>query len=385
MSLYHLAFIGAPPADLDRKVRTALETLIAPFGLSIGREVAILGEADCLTRDKKVALAAVYFGGATTSSSAEAALEAILAEPSPIVPFVDNLKNFSAQIPASLQFANGMDLDTAGPDLSRLAATLLECVGLLRTQRRVFVSYRRTEAAAAALQLYHELAASGFDVFLDTHDVRPAEDFQAVLWHRLCDSDMMVMLDTPGYFESRWTAAELGRALSKHVAVLGVIWPGHTPARPNQLREPIQLYAGDLQADGTLSATKIAAIKSAVERIRSRSLAMRHAQISGTIRAGIEDIGGKLEGVGAHRILSLVLPDSRRVRIYPAVGVPTAETFHEVSERVPAGSDGTPAFVYDHVGIHERWTRHLAWLAKQITGVKAIPVAEASWSLADWR
>jgi TIR domain len=65
-----------------------------------------------------------------------------------------------------------------------------------------------------------------FDVFLDTHGIAPAEDFQTMLWHRLCDSDVLVMLDTPNYFGSRWTSAEFGRALAKGIAVLRVGWPG---------------------------------------------------------------------------------------------------------------------------------------------------------------
>ena len=77
---------------------------------------------------------------------------------------------------------------------------MLESVGLLPRQRRVFVSYRRDEARQAALQLFNAFSAKLFDVFLDTHGIAPTEDFQAVLWHRLCNSDVLVMLDTPGLF-----------------------------------------------------------------------------------------------------------------------------------------------------------------------------------------
>src|SRR5262249_25131364 len=58
----------------------------------------------------------------------------------------------------------------------------------------------------------NSMSARHFDVFLDTHSVSVAADFQAALWHRLCDSDVLVMLDTPDYFASRWTTAEWGRA-----------------------------------------------------------------------------------------------------------------------------------------------------------------------------
>ena len=117
-----------------------------------------------------------------------------------------------------------------GDGASRIASALLECVRLLPRQRRVFVSYRRDEAREAALGVFNSLSAKVYDVFLDTHGVLPAEDFQGVLWQRLCESDALIMLDTPNYFDSRWTSAEFGRALAKGISILRVAWPGVTPS-----------------------------------------------------------------------------------------------------------------------------------------------------------
>src|SRR3546814_19332699 len=100
--------------------------------------------------------------------------------------------------------------------MTELASTMLECVGLLRRQRRVFVSYRRVESRAAALQLHDLLASRGFDVFFDTHDIRPGDPFQDVLWHRLVDSAVMVMLEKPTYFDSLWTRQTIGRTRCKN-------------------------------------------------------------------------------------------------------------------------------------------------------------------------
>ena len=57
--------------------------------------------------------------------------------------------------------------------MRELATLMLECVGLLRRQRRIFVSYRRTESRDVALQMHDLLIAKGFDVFLDLkfHDI----------------------------------------------------------------------------------------------------------------------------------------------------------------------------------------------------------------------
>lgn len=150
----------------------------------------------------------------------------------PVLPVASTEGRFEIEIPRQLRALNGLNYSTEGA--LRISTALLEGVGLLPRQRRVFVSYRRSEARGAALQLFDALSSRLFDVFLDTHGIPPAEDFQAALWHRVCDSDVLVMLDTPGYFESRWTSAEFGRALSKLISVLRVGWPNVTPSHRSQ-------------------------------------------------------------------------------------------------------------------------------------------------------
>src|SRR4029079_15742943 len=108
----------------------------------------------------------------------------------PVIPTIAAHGNFATQIPPQLHFSNGLRRRADDAEMNELAAAMLECVGLLRKQRRVFVSYRRTESRSAGMHLHDVLSSHGFDVFLDTHDVRPGEPFQDVLWHRLCDSDV---------------------------------------------------------------------------------------------------------------------------------------------------------------------------------------------------
>ena len=263
---------------------------------------------------------------------------------------------------------------------------MLECVGLLRRQRRVFVSYRRVESRAAALQLHDLLAARGFDVFLDTHDIRPGDPFQDVLWHRLVDSDVMVMLDTPGYFDSRWTRQEIGRARAKDIQVLRVIWPEHTPSKLTDMAETVYLDAAELEGpDGPLASTVADSIVLQVERLRSRSIAARYLSITGKLRADVEKIGAAVEGVGAHRAIAVRLLDDRKVWAYPIVGVPTAELLNDVAEKARrADQQEVPVLVYDHVGIRDAWSAHLRWLDEQIRAVRAVKVSEAGWAFAAW-
>lgn len=387
MSIYQIGFLGAPSDNQRVKLTASLGDLISPFGLALGTDVAVLDSAACLTHPSKQAFAAAYFGESRPDLPSINAARALVRENLPIIPVVSDLKQFGAQIPEFLHFANGIDLARAGARLEGLAAALLECVGLLRRQRHVFISYRRDDSTPVALQLHESLTAAGFDVFLDSYGVQLAEDFQAMLWHRLCNCDVMVMLDTTGYFKSLWTPQELGRALAKNIAVLSIVWPGHTPERTNQLREPLLLKPDHLNGKrGPLKPQITEHIRLEVERLRSRSLAIRHALLAGAIRAGAEAVGGGVEGVSAHRALTVRLPSNHRVRVFPVVGVPTAETFQLVAEQGldSAGAVGVPVLAYDHVGLHVSWQKHLQWLQQNLRIVRGLQVAQAAWDFGAW-
>ncbi len=384
MSLYELAILGRASPDERQRLITTLHGFIEDFGLVLGDEVLVHDGVTVAGRDKRSAFAAVYFGGDDPVDVEPA--EDLLRESAPVIPTVAAEGDFGRQIPGFLQSANGLKRRADDPDMTELAAALLECVGLLRSQRRVFVSYRRIESRAAALQLHDLLAARGFDVFLDTHDIRPGDPFQDVLWHRLVDSDVMVMLDTPGYFDSRWTRQEIGRARAKDIQVLRVIWPEHAPNKLTDMAETVYLDADELEGpDGPITVTVAETIVLQVERLRSRSIAARYMSITGKLRADVEKIGASVEGVGAHRAIAIRLLDDRMVWAYPIVGVPTAEILNDVADKARrAGQREVPVLVYDHIGIRDAWTAHLQWLDEQIRAVRLIKVSEAGWALAAW-
>lgn len=384
MSVYELAILGAATPQERATLTGTIKDLVEPFELEFGTDVIVHDGVSLAGRDKRAAFASIYFG-AEEQVEIEAA-RSIVESSAPIIPTVAAAADFNAEIPDFLQSANGLRRRNDDPNMSELASALLECVGLLRRQRRVFVSYRRVESRAAALQLHDLLTARGFDVFLDTHDIRPGDPFQDVLWHRLVDSDVMVMLDTPGYFDSRWTRQEIGRARAKEIQVLRVIWPEHTPSKLMDLAETVYLDNAELEGpDGPMVAPTADSIILRVERLRSRSIAARYTSITGKLRADVEKIGASVEGVGAHRAIAVRLLDDRKIWAYPIVGVPTAEILHDVAEKARRADQGeTPILVYDHIGIRDAWSAHLRWLDEHIQAVRAIKVSEAGWALAAW-
>ncbi|WP_299938247.1 toll/interleukin-1 receptor domain-containing protein [uncultured Pelagimonas sp.] len=384
MSIYELAILGSVTPEQSETLTNTINSMVSDFDLELGTDVRLHGQDTLGDRDIHAAFSAAFFGGDNNGdlNTVRRLVDASL----PIIPTVGAKGDFGADIPDFLQFSNGLKLANEDAEMTELAAAMLECVGLLRRQRRVFVSYRRTEARSAAVQLHDTLSAKGFDVFLDTHDILKGEPFQDALWHRLCDSDVMVMLDTPTYFDSKWTRQEIGRARAKDIQVLRVIWPEHKPNRMTDLAESIYLEAAELAgADGPIVEATVDVISLAVERLRSRSIASRYMAITGRLRADVEKIGGTFEGIGAHRAISILLPDEQRIWAYPVVGVPSAETLNDIAEKAQRSDQvGTPVLVYDHIGIRDAWGAHLQWLDDHIAAVRSIKVSEAAWSLSGW-
>jgi hypothetical protein len=374
--LYELAVLGAPSDAQVNELEAIVARAVEQFGLRLGHEVAWSVRPTAFNPDQKTAAAAVFFGA---PGAPEANLASLLRSAVPVLPVVSDLSLMRQEMPDMLRPLNCLAYSAGGAQ--RVATALLECAGLLPRQRRVFLSYRRDEARQAALQLFDAFSARLFDVFLDTHGIAPAEDFQAMLWHRLCDSDVLVMLDTPNYFGSRWTSAEFGRALAKGIAVLRVGWPDFTPSARTATASRVELLPSEVDGGtGKLADDAVARICLQLEAVRSESHATRDVNLVSNLRIAVEKIKGHVAGVGLHKAVHMQLADGKEVIVYPTVGVPTSTTLHDAATHSP---DHSVAVVYDHVGLHPRWLEHLDWLGSHIRAARWVKASEAAWRFAD--
>lgn len=376
-ALYQLAILGSPADAQVSELEEIVGNAVGMFNLRLGHEVGWEIRPAVFDPNQQRSSAAVFFGGEDPPLANVAKL---LERGIPLLPVASEVNRVSAEIPPLLQPLNCLAYTSGGAQ--RVATALLECAGLLPRQRRVFVSYRRGEAREAALQLFDALSARLFDVFLDTHGIPPAEDFQTMLWHRLCDSDVLLMLDTPGYFESRWTSAEFGRALAKGISVLRVGWPDATPSARTATASRAELLPEEVDhATGHIAEEAVERICLQLEEVRSQSHAVRSVNLVSNIRNAVQTIGGQVIGVGTNKAVHIQLPDGRNVVVYPTVGVPTSTTLHDASSNSP---DQSVAVVYDHVGLHPRWLGHLDWLGQHIHSARWVKASEAGWKFADW-
>jgi hypothetical protein len=376
-ALYQLAVLGSPTDAQVLELEEIIGEAVGMFNLGLGREVGWEVCPKKFDPEQQCSSAAVFFGGRNPPTDNIANL---LDRGIPLLPVASDVNQVNAEIPAMLQPLNCLSYSSGGSQ--RVATALLECAGLLPRQRRVFVSYRRVEAREAALQLFDALSARLYDVFLDTHGIPPAEDFQTMLWHRLCDSDVLLMLDTPDYFTSRWTSAEFGRALAKGISILQVGWPDSSPSARTATASRAELLPEEIDpASGHIAEDAMERICLQLEKVRSQSHAVRSVNLVSNIRNAIQTIGGQVVGVGANKAIHIQLPDGKKVVVYPAIGVPSSTTLHEASNNSPNQS---VAVVYDHVGLHPRWLGHLDWLGQHINSARWVKASEAGWQFADW-
>ena len=358
----------------------------------VGQQLDVLGlspdtyeffdERDCQNRDRDALLVAVYLGLLVDDGIPPECLSDLRREATLIIPVVPTLEHVRTHLPSELRQLNALEWRDVEKGLARVTSLLLESLSLLRTSRRLFISYRRVETSALAIQLFEFLEAHGFDVFLDTHSVPIGEPFQDVLWHRLADTDVIVVLDSPGFMGSFWTMEEITRANSTRVEMVQMIWP-NAPLLPDHgfnypfFLEEVDFESQDLQRR-RLVLPCLDRLVTVIESVRARALAARHTYLLESFVKSAEALGMSPQLL-SERFISLKTPSARLAAV-PAVGVPTARTLHEIEERLSGSSPDFDRVVmlYDERGILAKWIRHLEWLNSYRLKVISIEISKAA-------
>ena len=379
--LYELIILGKPQVGELKGLKNAVAKIVKEYDFHLGREVIWRVNPTDLGKRGKQGVAAIYFGHL---APADSEVSEVVRLGIPVLPVVRSTQNATKSLPPSIQPLNAISTQDCKP--LEIAAAFLSSVGLLPKQRRVFLSYRRTEAREAAIQLFDELSKRKFSVFLDTHIIGAGEPFQESLWHNLCDCDVLIMLDTKTYFDSRWTEAEFGRALAKSISVLRVGWPAVKASNRVATADRVDLKKTDISRSGKLSDSAIQKICLQLEETRCKSHAVRSLAFVSKIREATEKVRGKVLSVGSNMAVHIELANKKKLVIYPQLGVPTSQALHLADEYCTPFRKmiETPTVAYDHIGLLPSWQDHLTWLGAHVKVVRWMQVHDAAWRFADW-
>lgn len=295
-----------------------------------------------------------------------------------ILPIVSDLTKFDESIPEILKNQNGFKLSNE-EEIPSLVSCILEGFSLIRSSRKVFISYKRSESSHVAIQLYEALEKSGFDVFLDTHSIRPGEPFQEELWHRMTDSDIIVLLNTANFLESNWTKQELAKANSLSIGIIQVIWPNLKLIPQAHICKPIQLEDKDFDDDThkKLVDSLVENIISSTEVLRARTLAARQNNLTSEFISFANQSNVEVT-LHPDKFISVYINNEEYI-IIPTIGVPQSLNCNNAEELILRIKQEKPKYIYllyDHVNIRDKWLHHLEWL-NQYLPVQSLKLSES--------
>ncbi|NDV44164.1 toll/interleukin-1 receptor domain-containing protein [Flagellimonas sediminis] len=278
---------------------------------------------------------------------------------------------FSKEIPNNLTNQNGIRFSEN--ELDRIANIILESFELLRSTRKIFISYKRNESTSVAIQLYEALESYNYDVFLDTHTIGKAEPFQDELWHRMTDCDVIVLLNTPKFLESHWCKEEFAEAGTKKIGLVQLVWPHHDIKKidsGSHLSYPLILKESDFVASiyddkdkSKLVDIMVKEIIQKVESVRARNLASRQDNLITEFR-NIAVECGRTVNVQPEKFLTENLPSGKRIIYIPTIGIPQSTSCQsaEIRHEIEINKDTSVRLIYDDLRIRDKWIKHLDWL-----------------------
>lgn len=292
-----------------------------------------------------------------------------------ILPIIEkHLDNFNGLIPSQLRQFNGIStFENKSLAIEKITNNILEGFSLLRKSRRVFISYKRNESTGVAIQLFEKLEEHGFDVFLDTHSIRKSEPFQEELWHRMTDSDALVLLSTTNFLQSEWSKEELARASALSLGIVQLIWPNSSLIGEAQICLPIPLSPNDFinqiyeVSEAKLDNQIIENVISEVESIRARTLAARQDNLTSEFIkfAKMCNVPATLD---SHKFITLH-KNGKEIIVVPTIGIPQSFTCNQSQDlvsQIKRKDFDEMYLLYDQIHIRNYWLTHLAWLNKYL-------------------
>ncbi|HEX9782395.1 MAG TPA: toll/interleukin-1 receptor domain-containing protein, partial [Opitutaceae bacterium] len=293
---------------------------------------------------------------------------------------------------ASLQNALGPQLGTVTA-LQHANAVKTVVPDILRVARvggadfRVFISYRRDETQALAEQMFSELGAAGFRVFLDVSSGRPGRRFPEELVEELADKGLVLVLASPKLPCSHWTRFELAFARTARLGAVVLDLPGgRLPFRlPAAAR--ISISAGDRAHPGAgpwQKSDTLGAPETIVEAIRdhyARQVVGRRLYLENALHAALSPhrLRATLDDRGVHHcqasagkrryVLFLVVVLGAIVAREFETGAGAIRLFVLPAEETAMGNDEAREALQE--SIKAQWLDGQTWVEKTLSLIRS--------------
>jgi hypothetical protein len=238
----------------------------------------------------------------TDTSLAKLLLSAPSAQVLPVLPRVKNVPKI---VGPDLGHLNVKFWDGS---IASVVADVLALAGLTTLDRRVFISYRRTDARPLADQLFDALSRANFDVFLDRFSVDPGVDFQRRLTEELAFKSMVLLLETEHIMESQWTLYEINFARKHRLGLFALQLPRGkaVPALgPDERKILTPEDFSSLKRPGRLRKPVLQQVVQEVETVHGAALIRRRQYLRDAMSAALLKCGALNQSFGADGLLNV--------------------------------------------------------------------------------
>ena len=375
---YQLIFLGDITNSAYGAIKDAFFAKIRDLGITNAAFDVICADDFIHKYTSKQPTFVYYLGCRNNPGTDSDILAQLFGNGDAIYPLYFNQQCFENEIPEVIRDMNGSLY--VPNEVEAIVNCALEYFRLLRKSRRVFISYKRSEATHVAQQLFDLLIQNGFDPFLDAYSIRPADNFQEELFHRMTDCDVLIQLHTPEFFNSTWCQQEIKEANLKQIGVVVVLWPQVELKSFSHLCTPISLKKESFLQNDILNKDTANTIINTIESVRARNLAARQDSICGEFVAEASKYGKRI--IQEYRYLLEKDNEGNDIRLFiPAVGIPQSyDCFESRNFRELLKKEELEIYLlYDSLRIRKKWIEHLDWL-NEVLDVKTIKRKEfESW------
>lgn len=366
---YQLIFLGDVGNAACEAIKRRFFEIIHEMGLQEDAFIIITAANFATAYQNKQPTFAYYFGKQNHNDQDADKLDILMSNGDAIIPVYFHPDAFCDEIPKIAWKMNGKIY--AAEKLDAFVNYALEALRLMRENRKLFISYRRSDSTVVANQLFDALVRCNYDVFLDTYSINAAKNFQEELHHRLSDCDILIQLYTKDFKASPWCMEEITAANQKQIGVIEIVWPGIKLDIHNHLCEPVLLTKDSFDKDyndpkAVLTEETITEISKKVESVRARNMAARQDSLVGEFIKEAQKVGRQL--VQEYKYLVERLSSGEVNVFIPAVGVPQSyDCYESLRFKDLLNNPNTHIhLIYDDLRIKRKWIDHLDWLNKTL-------------------
>lgn len=278
----------------------------------------------------------LYYGNSETDANIEREYEDLLnyyLRKRTIQPVGREAADFKTKFPSMLKSLNGFFLDDTVYTLQSLKNLLLSYFGILEGTRKVFISYHRDETEELAHKLFDLLVRKKYHPFLDAYSIESGVDFQEYLRHELMSSDIVVLLDTPGFNSSDYCMEEFNISNAENIPILDVRFK--IDPKKNHHRFCDYIETGLSSEDGNKDQELPCKIMELMEQSRAKAFCIKRKFILDELKFRCEQFGLDIIEQGG-----FLRCDTTHECFYPLTHIPSSENLYRVKKTI----EKTPLF-----------------------------------------